>query len=141
MLSFWLVVAVMIVLPLFILLRSLLFARSVKHSSNEHIDVAIYKARTAELESEVENGILMEEKLSEVREDLKRTLLHDIDSQSDNNLEATQISKRDWWTAGVVTILLPITAIFIYMALGTLGPDKQPSIHSTSENSQDLTWY
>jgi len=136
MLSFWLVVAAMIVLPLFILLRSLLFTRSEKHSGNEHIDVAIYKARTAELEDEVESGILMEEKLSEVREDLKRTLLHDIDSQSDNNLEATQISKRDWWTAGVVTILLPITAIFIYLALGTPGPDKQPSIHSTSENSE-----
>ncbi|NIQ13876.1 MAG: c-type cytochrome biogenesis protein CcmI, partial [Candidatus Dadabacteria bacterium] len=116
MLNFWIVVAVMISVPIVILLRILISPKPGIYKSKAPIDVMVYKSRAEELETEIESGILNNEHLAEAHDDLKRNLLHEIEHQQ--SVDATNILKRDWWTAGSVTILLPVIAISIYLVLG-----------------------
>lgn len=137
MTGFWLLVAVMILIPLAIMLRVLMFPKKDKFTDNTPVDVLIYQARIAELEKEVENGVLTGEQAAAIRDDLKRTLLHETEKQ---NVDVTgnQTAKRENITAGILTILLPVVAILIYLALGTPGFNKQSQQPFISEDLESL---
>ena len=137
MTGFWLVVAVMILIPLGIILRTLLSAKNKKSTDHKTSDVMVYQARIAELENEVEQGVMIDDQAAEIRADLKRTLLHETDVRNDVT-NVNQIARRENITAGILTILLPVVAISVYLVLGTPGFDKQSQQPLISDDLESL---
>ena len=137
MTGFWLLVAVMILIPLVILLRTLMFPGKDKYTDNTTADVMIYQARVVELEKEVENGILTDEQAAAIRDDLKRTLLNETDTGVDA-ITINQTAKREKITAGILIIFLPVVAISVYLVLGTPGFEKQSQQPLISDDLESL---
>ena len=137
MTGFWLLVAVMILIPLGIILRNLLSSKNKKTIDNTSVDVLVYQARLAELEKEIENGVMTVDQAAAIRDDLRRTLLHETGNM-DGTTTASQTTKRENLTAGILTILLPVIAISVYLVLGTPGFEKQSQQPLISEDLESL---
>jgi len=130
MLTFYILVAVMIILALFPVIRVLL-GKSTIHEAveSEQVPMAIYKQRLAELEKEKKQGLIDEDQEKAAKAELDRSLLDEMgklqSSQETRPIEAKKHGSR--MSMGAITLFLPIVAIALYHNLGapTLIPILQ----------------
>lgn len=119
MITFWSLVAILILLALVLVLRPLIFsvrteAGDMQPGSN------LYQERLAELERDRESGALSPAQYSAVKLELERSLLSETENrQAAADKVLTQPGAgSNRLTMATVILILPVLAVIIYLALG-----------------------
>jgi cytochrome c-type biogenesis protein CcmH len=119
MLVFWLVIVCMVAVSLFVVLRPLL-GRQAKHGIDATVArVNIFRNRLQEMETDVSSGVMSSTDAEVARTELARTLLQETDTVNSAHIDPKLNSSRHWWSAGVIAVLVPVLAVFMYLRLGT----------------------
>lgn len=118
MLTFWVGIILMVGVALVVVLRLLLGSAAPRNLDADGTVVAVYEKRLQELEADLDAGILSANDAEAVRQELARNLLQETKSGSTTLKEAELMNRRQWWTAGVIAVLLPVLAIVLYQYVG-----------------------
>lgn len=130
--SFWITAGLMTVVAVAVVAWPLLRGRSLPRDRRAQ-NLGIYRRRLAELESEVEEGILPPEEIEATRTEIEKRLLEDVEENDSRNSEigAGENSKRGSINGPINMIVLwsillaiPLGAIGLYGLLGA-GPQVQ----------------
>ncbi len=120
---FWMAVA------LISLATSLLLVRPVWRSKlerplleHDQLNVAIFEDRMKELDIELANGVLTEERYEQARNELQRDLLQNTGSGGVNTVSA----EGGRWIAPLLMLLVPALAVGVYLAVGSPGIMEKP---------------
>jgi cytochrome c-type biogenesis protein CcmH len=137
MFSFWLIAALLLLLPLFVIMISLL-----RTHKNNNIDLErgedIYKQRLLEIESDIANGLLSDTDAENVKKEIQLAILnHDKNSQEQllTSPSGTAI-KSPTITAILLLILVPVFVIGLYQHLGQPDTIMQESVLSEFHNAE-----
>jgi cytochrome c-type biogenesis protein CcmH len=116
MIGFWVAGALAVLLVLALLFRPFLLKSSSKNVSRRQLNAAIYRDQLARLDRDRAENTLAEADYAQARDELQRRVI-------DDTTEADAIStlKEPRKTMMVVGLLLPITAIGLYVLLGSPG--------------------
>lgn len=123
MMLFWLGVAVLTFIAIFILFYPLLKLRGAK--TEEMIDtrqqdnVDVYQDRLEELDLERQSGSVSEDEFSELKLELEKNLLIDTQVKVLPTVAAATVSKRQFVLVILMVIALPISALGLYMNVGS----------------------
>jgi cytochrome c-type biogenesis protein CcmH len=119
MITFWIVCGVFLVIALAYVLPPLL------QTDNEGVkdegafaeaNISVYKDQLAELESDLQHGIIAKEQYEQEREEIQRRVLEDV---SGKDLQpASVVSQTDKRAAYVMAIALPALSLAIYSQIG-----------------------
>ena len=130
---FWAMAALLAAVAVGFVLPALLGrARRLPRDSGDAANVAIYREQLRELDADLANGMLAQERYHEARRELERRMLEDVETRGDETPAAS--AGRE--AAVAVGIALPLVAALLYIAVGTpqaLGP------RPTNEEGQGVT--
>lgn len=110
----WIVFAVMLVLAVAVLLRPLLSPVSVGAPRVEY-DLAVYRDQLDEIARDVERGLLSADQADAARTEIQRRMLAAGESEKTAMPIRTKAGKR---AALAIVVLMPLTALTFYLALG-----------------------
>src|SRR5688572_10618053 len=138
MIIFWVTCIVLVAIALAFILPTLL-QRDDKNTRQEDggrraANVAVYRDQIAELQREMENGIVSPEQYQEDRDALERRLLQDVavpDSAGTVNGKSTGATRG---IAYALAIGIPVIAVALYLLLGKL--DAMSASPSPTESAQ-----
>jgi cytochrome c-type biogenesis protein CcmH len=133
MFSFWLIAILFILVSLSVIIVILLRT----YDSDELIEVdnaERYQQRLAELELDVENGLLSGNEISKVKKEYQLTLLDEDDSQSNKKQASSSSSSL---TAVILLFLIPVFAVSLYHQLGQPKLIQQASLLSEFNNAEN----
>jgi cytochrome c-type biogenesis protein CcmH len=118
MISFWLICAVLVIIALLFILPPLL-QREEKDNVAEvrEANLSVYRDQLRELENDLNNGIISKEQYEQDREEIERRLLADVGGDKDVIRSKPAPSSRN--LAYVLALALPVTALLIYLKVGT----------------------
>lgn len=145
MITFLVLCALMVVIALSFILPPLLQpndkSSSKDESSRKDANLAVYRDQLAELESDLEHGLINQEQRDQDREELERRVLEDLSSTKQ---EEAKPSKRPVDGRGFVYALalsIPLVATALYLQIGhpsamSLSPK---STRIASESSEEPT--
>ena len=139
MITFAVVAAAMLLAALVWILVPLLKRHPVESIAREQSNLAILRDARAELEADLANGVISPEQYEGSRAELDRRVLEDTRAIEG---ESATSQRSGAMTAAFVAAVLPITAVVLYLTLGTpmaLAPDAgrtagapQDEQHATS---------
>lgn len=115
---FWSIVAIMVLLSLFLIVRHLLISKKVDDVVTDKPVLAIFKQRMQELERDKEDGLITETQMQAAKLEMEQSLLDEVDLSASGSQEPGLQTSPDWITAAVVAILVPVVAISMYFYLG-----------------------
>jgi cytochrome c-type biogenesis protein CcmH len=104
--------------------------RSQKPSSapaQDAANVAIYADQSAEMQSDLRNGLLSQQQYDLAQHELERRLLQDIPPAA----TPTPIGKSARWPGVIIALLLPVIAVSLYFKLGNpaaINPPVDPML-------------
>jgi cytochrome c-type biogenesis protein CcmH len=133
MFLFWAIVAIIVALALAFLLPPLLKNRYVsKNVARKELTITVYKDQFAELENDLKNGVISQEEYESAKVDLEKNLLEDIGKaeklDENEKVKASPLIGRV--AAGIVAVVIPITAIALYNQWGAgvegIAPESIP---------------
>lgn len=145
---FWVVAGIMTVLTLLLLVRPLLL-RPARTVSPAHHDLAVYRDQLAEVDRDVERGVLTPEQAQAARLEIERRILAaaEADKGKSRRASVTPPSSR---TAArdpqarpralmpiVLAVLLPVAAVGVYSLLGAPGVPSLPFADRTATQPDD----
>jgi cytochrome c-type biogenesis protein CcmH len=116
MILFWAVLATMVCVALLFVVPPLLSGNRASGPARDEVNIAIYRERLKELESDLKNGTLSREQFDKTREELERALLQDVSGAPARDSAAGPAPAR--WSAAVVAVALPLLAVGWYLGLG-----------------------
>jgi len=116
MTQFWIFAAGLIVLAMAFIVFPLLRSRYHTGIDSDALNLSVFKQQLAELDSDLEAGILDRERYDAARRDLEKELLTDVSDQSGDKLSAP--SKTTRWMA-LSALLVPLIALQLYQWLGS----------------------
>ena len=137
---FWLSAASMSVIALLFAIVPLLRSRADTSVSRQLLNTEVIKEQLNELQTDLEAGKLEPDAYRAARHDLERELLND----TANGTEAEQHGQRNGrWAIGVLGLLIPALAVFLYLQLGAaplLEQSGRPPVaqKSTQEPAHSL---
>lgn len=99
----------------------------VTHASQAKANAKVYRDQIADLDREHESGHISESEWQQTRDELSLRLLEDTSAQDDP--EAKQ-EKPALWTAVLVAVALPLSAMGMYMWLGEPDALNPTAVHS-----------
>jgi cytochrome c-type biogenesis protein CcmH len=141
MLTFWLIAAVMILVGAGVvaipLLRS---APSKEQRSGDQTNVLVYQDHLAELNADVESGILSADQFEQGRLELERRLLEETSSRPDKK-QGKNPPRNHAWLAVVVGLCIPGLSLAIYAQLGRidlLGESPRSAMPDAPHASSDM---
>jgi len=116
MIEFWAVAAAMMVVA--ILLIGVPLWRGSRRSGPDRdaVSVKLYRQRVAELQQDVDSGIVPEEDLEQARTELDRQLLDETQGAGDRQARARQ--RRGRWAALAVAVAVPVIGVGLYSQVG-----------------------
>ncbi len=129
--TFWLLIALMIVLSLLGALRPLL-TRKPRHSNkDDQAHIIVYRSRLDELAADEENGVITSTQADSMRKELEQNFLQIIENQpaTINVTEEDNSSGQHWGTVTVIAVVIPLAAIGLYMLIGS--PDAINPVNET----------
>lgn len=112
---FWVVAGAMTFIALTVVLVPLLRSRQSAQVDRREQNIAIYRHRLQELESDVAAGVLSSEEAAGAREELIQRLPHDLAEETPSGSFTTG-KKR--WIATVLVGVLPLLGVAMYVASG-----------------------
>lgn len=127
MFGFSAIAVLLLLMPLCVILNILLKVHHGKVQTDTDIEEdnkSLYKQHLAEIDLDIENGLLEGTEALKVKEELKLTLLNHEDSEEKNRLTE---SKNPALTAIILLIIIPIFVISTYINLG------EPELIETNE--------
>jgi cytochrome c-type biogenesis protein CcmH len=137
---FWLCVAAMTILALFITL----FTSRPQGSGEDEVVLAVYKQQLDDLESDATSGALNKEQAPIAKLELEHTLLKELEGSSvkGGQIASESAAPRDWLTNGFIMVLLPVLAIALYYKLGQpqlgTGVIKPETMAATDASHEEL---
>jgi len=115
--TFWILAAAMVIATLAFVLPPLLRRPRVTGPAEDELNVAVYRQRLTELESDLRNDTLTREQFEKARAELERQLLTDVPQKQTQVAAAT----TGRWPAVSLAVLVPLVAVGLYFKLG--NPD------------------
>jgi cytochrome c-type biogenesis protein CcmH len=116
MIGFWVAGALAVLLVLALLFRPFLLKSSGVNVSRRQLNAAIYRDQLARLDRDRAENTLAEADYAQARDELQRRVIDDT-----SEADAISTLKEPRKTMMVVGLLLPITAIGLYVLLGSPG--------------------
>src|SRR5262245_20574608 len=119
MILFWLVCAVFIVIALAFIMPTALErnekSRRAVADERKQANIAIYRDQLAELQADLQNGIVSQEQFAQDRDEIERRLLEDTEAASTPNTPKTAvIPPPNRSTAYALAVGLPLVAVIFY---------------------------
>ena len=141
--TFWLLIALMIVLSLLIALRPLLFSNTRQNSQDDQAQINVYRLRLDELAADEKNGVIAPTQADSMRKELERNFLQTIENQPDNKdvSEEGNSSRQRWATVAIIAVVIPLVAISLYFVIGSpeaINPVKETPL-SQVEQQHSIT--
>ncbi len=137
-LTFWLVVAVLLVIAFFILIRPLLQSRVIVEEDSEQRNIAIAQERAEELKQQLQAGSLTQQQYDEQYAELELNLGDDLNINSVSQQNAGSQGK---WMIPFVVLVLPIFSVVTYFSLGEsdalIKAEMKPA-QSVQQGGQDI---
>jgi len=129
--TFWLLIALMIVLTLLGVLRPLLSRKPRQSNKDDQAHINVYRSRLDELAADEENGVITSTQADSMRKELEQNFLQVIENQPANTnvTEEDNSSGQRWGTVTVITVVIPLVAIGLYMLIGS--PDAINPVNET----------
>jgi len=112
---FWIAAGAMTLIALTVVMVPLLRNRQSVQVDRREQNIAIYRHRLQELESDVEAGVLSAEEAAGAREELIQRLPHDLTEEASPG-RSTCAKKR--WVVTVLVAALPLLGVAMYVASG-----------------------
>lgn len=127
---FWIIAALLILAALFFLLPPLLQLGTRQDTlDRDALNVTVFKDQLAELERDLECGVLTREQYATARHDLERSFIGDAGSTAPQPA-ATMGAQNDRIvgraTAAVILVLVPVLATSLYVLLGSGAAGLNP---------------
>ncbi len=116
MVVFWISASVMIAVALAFLLPPLIGRVKASDASRDELNLAIYRERRQELESQHRAGGLDDAALAAAMAELDRDLLRDVEPSAEGDAATARTSPVP---AIVVAVALPMVALGLYLQMGT----------------------
>ena len=111
---FWTIIAGFTLLAMAFVALPLLRKQVTSTISSDELNLAIFKQQLAELDSDLESGVLDQARYDAARRDLEKELLSDVSGES------TQVeSKGSGQLMALVTLAIPLAAYLIYQLVGS----------------------
>jgi cytochrome c-type biogenesis protein CcmH len=127
--AFWLLAAGMLLLALVFILPPLLGRGPRASISQRDLNLAVYRARLAELEGERDSGRISETQFAQARDELMQDMLEDVDPED----AAQTAAPRAGRLAAVVTaIVLPLAVLGIYNSTGSWRLIDAPELQAAA---------
>ena len=115
MITFWLIIAVLVIVGLVFVLLPLLKPNAQENVSRQDINKAIYHGKVEDLKTDLEKGLLDKDEYDYALADLQKVLLQDAQSE-----EVKQAStSNNMVITFVIAVSLPVLAIVIYKQVST----------------------
>ena len=138
MILFWVICIVMVGIALAFVLPPLL-QRDDKNAQQEDsgrqaANVAVYKDQIAELQGEMENGLVSAEQFEEDRDALERRLLQDVALPNEAPPGNVKTASAGRGFAYALAVTLPVVAVALYLVVGKL--DAMSASPSPTEPAQ-----
>ncbi|MCU7814597.1 MAG: c-type cytochrome biogenesis protein CcmI [Candidatus Thiodiazotropha sp. (ex Lucinoma kastoroae)] len=111
---FWIITAGLIVLAMAFVALPLLRKHVETGVTTNELNLSVFKQQLAELESDLEAGILEQNRYDAARKDLEKELLTDISSEQKTT--ETAVSGRNM---ALSALLIPLVAVFLYQTIGS----------------------
>jgi len=124
MMTFIVLIFVLVAAALFFVLPPLLGRYQTSETMHNELNLAIYQQRLKELEEEGEDDFSAEQK-DAMRQELKKNLLQDIETEEDT--KASNLKQRSGILATFISVSIPLLALGLY---GMIGPAELPEILS-----------
>jgi len=116
MTAFLISAAVLLLLAVAIVVRPLLRVGSGSGVAREKANLEIYRDQVAEIENDLKSGVLGTEQFDQAKADLERRVLEEAARPA----EAVTEGRRGRATPIAVGVLIPVTAVLLYLQFGTL---------------------
>ncbi len=116
MTQFWIYTAGLIVLAMAFIVAPLLRSRYKTGIDADELNLSVFKQQLAELDSDLEAGILDQARYEAAKRDLEKELLSDVGSDSPEALSTPKKGSR--WMA-LSALLVPLVTLFVYQLLGS----------------------
>lgn len=127
MILFWVICAAFILLALAFVLPTALQRSADSESTGEeerrNANIAVYRDQLAELESDLQNGIVGQEQYALDRDEIERRLLEDTTTAKEKTKPAATGGRS---TAYALGIGLPVVAVVLYLSIGNPQSIDQP---------------
>ncbi len=118
MILFWTLAALMVAIALGMLLPPLLGTRGRSGPQRDDLNVALYEEHLVELNQDLEEGDISQEKFEQAKIELERGLLQDVSGASPADRMPASPGR---WMGVVVGVVVPLLALGIYSQLGAPG--------------------
>lgn len=132
----WLIAVALLLLLLGLLLPPLLRPASPEAAPGEGLVRGLYRARSQELEADLDGGSLAPADHARVRDELARQLIEELDAPADRPLR-TVGGWRSWGVAAALSVGLPLAAAFIYLAVGNPHAAAEQTLAARPEGHGD----
>ena len=116
MTQFWIYVAGLIVLAMAFIAVPLLRSRYKTGINADELNLSVFRQQLAELDSDLEAGILDQARYDAAKKDLEKELLSDVSGETPES--TAQIPKGARWMA-LSALLVPLVAVLFYQTLGS----------------------
>lgn len=116
---FWLAAIAMLIVAMAFILPPLFGKSSARYASGDQLNVSVFEQRVAELQADLDNGVLSEPQFDHAKRDLEAELLSDLDAQT---VRVGEVSRPAWLVVGCVAAMVPVIAVMMYFKLGTVDP-------------------
>ena len=122
MILFWVICAAFMLIALVFVLPPMLQRSTESDRKTEderkQANIAVYRDQLAELESDLQNGIVSQEQYAQDRDEIERRLLEDTQAAaSERKLPTAPATAR--YTAYAVGTIIPLVAIVFYLNVGS----------------------
>ncbi len=133
---FWIIAGIFIVVALLFVIPTLLRSREDESEDgvdNDDANVTVYRDQLADLEVDLANDILSREQYDKSKQELQQRMLQDIPEKK-TMINKTQKRGRSIATSSILTLAIPLSAIFLYLNIGdTRGFMSQEQLASATQ--------
>ncbi len=121
--TFWILAGLIAAGTVAVLARTLLARRAAPPDSRA-FDLAVYRDQLAEIERDLERGVLSEAEAASARLEIERRILASGRPAADEMPEPPRAEGR--WLAAFLAVVLPLAGLAIYLELGSPGHEGLP---------------
>lgn len=131
----WISATLMLLVALALVLWPLISRRPNSILDQQDANLAVFRRRFAELESDHQAGLLGDDDFAEARQELEHQLLGDLGDEQQQ--QSVRPSRPAFATAAMVALLLPLFAVMLYLQLGSPAVLKPQMAAAISSDEQE----
>ena len=122
MITFWLLSAFFVVIALAFILPPLLQGPDKNHEEDDagrkEANLSVYRDQIAEMERDLDNGVLDPEQYRQDRDDLERRLLEDVSAKRGGEPAPVKARSTGRGLVYGIALAIPVVAVALYLTLG-----------------------